>query len=72
MGRSDTRAHAATNISLATHRLAKTDDSWVHDVENFAWKHAHLNIHSSMMIDTLYQLLKGIAMVKSTIYPMVF
>jgi hypothetical protein len=42
--------------------LAKTDDTWVHDVENFAWKHPNLNIHKAMMIDVLHQLLKGITM----------
>jgi hypothetical protein len=42
--------------------LAKTDDIWVHDVENFAWKHPNLNLHKPMMIDVLHQLLKRITM----------
>ena len=42
--------------------LAKTDDTWVHNVENIAWKYPYLNIHSAMMVDPLHQLLKGIAM----------
>jgi hypothetical protein len=42
--------------------LAKTNDTWVHDVENFAWKHLYLNIHKAIMIDILHQLLKGITM----------
>ena len=42
--------------------LLKTDDTWVHDVENFTWKHPYLNIHKAMMIDVLHQLLKGITM----------
>jgi hypothetical protein len=42
--------------------LAKTDDTWVHDVENFTWKYPNLNIHKAMMIDVLHQLLKGITM----------
>lgn len=34
----------------------------VHMVDNFAWKHPHVNIHSAMMVDILHQLLKGIVM----------
>ncbi len=42
--------------------VEKSDDNWVHEVENFAWKHPYVNIHKTMMIDVLHQLLKGIAM----------
>jgi hypothetical protein len=57
------RTHKITQQQLSRQRqidLAKTDDTWVHDVENFAWKHPYLNIHKAMMIDVLHQLLKGI------------
>jgi hypothetical protein len=42
--------------------LARTGDTWVHNVKNFAWKHPNLIIHKAMMIDVLHQLLKGITM----------
>ena len=61
----DDRTHELTQEQIAHQRrsgLAKSDDTWVHDVENFAWKHANLNIHKAMMIDVLHQLLKGITM----------
>ena len=61
----DDRTHELTQQQIARQRqtgLAKTDDTWIHDVENFAWKHPYLNIHKAMMIDVLHQLLKGITM----------
>lgn len=33
---------------------------WVHDRDNFAWKHHLVNIHEVLHIDILHQLLKGI------------
>jgi len=61
----DDRTHELTQQQI-THQqqtgLSKSDDTWVHDVENFAWKHPYLNIHKAMMIDVLHQLLKGITM----------
>jgi hypothetical protein len=61
----DDRTHELTQRQIFCQRqtgLAKTDDTWVHDVENFAWKHSYVNIHKAMMIDVLHQLLKGITM----------
>ena len=61
----DHRTHELTQHQISRQRqtdLAKTDDTWVHDVENFAWKHPYLNIHSAMMVNPLHQLLKGITM----------
>ena len=61
----DYQTHELTKQQISRQRqtgLAKTDDSWVHNVENFAWKYLHLNIHWAMMVDILHQLLKGIAM----------
>jgi hypothetical protein len=61
----DNRTHELTQQQISRQRqtgIAKTDDTWVHDVENFAWKHPYLNIHKAMMIDVLHQLLKGITM----------
>jgi len=59
------RTHELTQQQISLQRqtgLAKTDNTWVHDVDNFAWKHPYLNIHKAMMIDVLHQLLKGITM----------
>src|SRR5580692_8117173 len=59
------RTHELTQQQIYRQRqtgLAKTDDTWGHDVENFAWKHPYVNIHKAMMIDVLHQLLKGITM----------
>ena len=39
--------------------MPKTDKDWVHLVKNFAWDHQLVNIHETLMIDVLYQLLKG-------------
>jgi hypothetical protein len=61
----DNRTHELTKLQISHQRqtgLAKTDDSWVHDIKNFAWNHPYLNIHRAMMVDILHQLLKGIAM----------
>src|SRR5580692_6023507 len=61
----DDRTHELTQQQIYHQRqtgLAKTDDTWVHDVENFTWKHPYVNIHKAMMIDVLHQLLKGITM----------
>jgi hypothetical protein len=43
----DDRTHELTQQQISYQRqtgLSKTDDDWVHDVENFAWKHPYLNI----------------------------
>lgn len=32
----------------------------IHPVQNFAWKHSYINIHQSIMVDILHQLLKGV------------
>lgn len=37
-----------------------TDEAWVHPVESFAWRHHLVNIHTSMTVDILHQLMKGI------------
>src|SRR5277367_6246025 len=61
----DDRTHEHTQQQIRhqlLHRVEKSDDNWVHEVENFAWKHPYLNIHKAMMIDVLHQLLKGIVM----------
>jgi hypothetical protein len=41
--------------------VPKGNNNWVHDIDNFAWAHQHLNIHQSMSVDILHQLYKGIA-----------
>jgi hypothetical protein len=61
----DDRTHEHTQRQIDHQRLHRVDvsnDNWVHEVENFAWKHPYLNIHKAMMVDILHQLLKGITM----------
>lgn len=71
---SDRRENLLTTWPIRTHEYMKSqvhvarnnlddevsvnDRMSVHDVPNFAWKHAHTNIQSAMMVDTLHQLLK--------------
>ena len=50
-----THKHTQQQInSQLLHRVEKSNDSWVHKVDNFAWKHPYLNIHKAIMIDVLY------------------
>ena len=35
---------------------------FVHPLDNFAWRHSFVNVHTVMMVDILHQLLKGIVM----------
>ena len=61
----DDRTHELTQQQISCQQqigLAKTDDTWIYDVENFAWKHPYLNIHKAMMIDVLHQLFESITM----------
>lgn len=39
--------------------IPENDDTWVHPVHNFAWSHPMVNIHGAMLVDILYQQLKG-------------
>ena len=43
-------------------QINQTDDDWIHSVINFTWKYHLVNIHSVMMINILYQLLKELMM----------
>ena len=43
-------------------KISKTDGSWVHDVDCFAFGHRYVNIHTTLMVDLLHQLLKGVLM----------
>jgi hypothetical protein len=57
------RTHQSTQEQLkkqSVSNVKKNDENWVHPVENFAWKHSHLNIHQAMTLDPLHQLLKGV------------
>jgi hypothetical protein len=57
------RTHQSTQNRLekqSVSNVKKPDEEWVHPVENFAWKHSHLNIHQAMTLDLLHQLLKGV------------
>jgi hypothetical protein len=60
----DKRTHEDTQAMLhhirENHSIKTSEDDWIHDVPNFAWGHAHANLHSSMMIDILHQLLQGL------------
>ena len=40
----------------------KIDENWIHDVKKFAWKHHLINIHKSMLVNVLHQLLKNMIM----------
>jgi hypothetical protein len=40
--------------------LIKNDSVWIHSMRNFAWSHMFINIHETMMINMLHQLLKRI------------
>jgi len=40
-------------------KISENDVTWVHSVDNFAWAHHLINIHTTMMIDVLHQLLKS-------------
>ena len=40
--------------------MIKNDFAWIHSVKNFAWSHMFVNIHKTMMINVLYQLLRRI------------
>ena len=42
--------------------VLKTDKEWVHNMKNFAWSHQLVNIHETMMVDVLHQLLKRMVM----------
>lgn len=53
---------AQSEQSDAQGRGRHKTDMDVHIVRNFAWKHAFVNIHTTMMVDILHQLLKGIVM----------
>ncbi len=40
--------------------IIENDFAWIHSVKNFAWSHMFINIHETMMINMLHQLLKKI------------
>ena len=58
-----TRTHKDMQTQIAKQKRQKIsprDDSWVHDIDNFAWHHSYINIYDSMSIDLLHQLHKGV------------
>ncbi len=40
--------------------MIENNSAWIHSVKNFAWSHMFVNIHKTMMINMLHQLLKRI------------
>ncbi len=40
--------------------MIENDSAWIHSVKNFAWSHMFVNIHETIMINVLHQLLKRI------------
>lgn len=40
--------------------IAKGDDNWVYDIDNFGWYHPHWNVYEGIAVDILHQLFKGI------------
>ena len=60
---SSPRTHVYTQNQIRKQKkdnTPKNDSDWVHPVPNFAWKHHLVNIHETMMLDPLHQLLKGV------------
>lgn len=56
------RTHQSTKTQISRQQrgdIPDNDTAWVHPVKNFAWSHHLVNIHETMMIDILHQLLKG-------------
>jgi len=59
------RTHKATLAQQERQREARidpVDSSWVHEVDCFAFGHPYVNIHKTLMVDILHQLLKGVMM----------
>ncbi|KAF2715839.1 hypothetical protein K431DRAFT_289888, partial [Polychaeton citri CBS 116435] len=59
------RTHKTTQQQHKRQRLSKIekkDVSWIHDINCFAYGHRYVNIHKTMMVDILHQLLKGVLM----------
>jgi len=40
--------------------MIENNFAWIHSVKNFAWSHMFVNIHETMIINVLHQLLKKI------------
>ena len=54
--------HQSTKNQISQQKdedISDNDPVWVHPVSNFAWNHHLINIHETMMIDVLHQLLKS-------------
>ena len=59
------RTHGSTQRQIMRQRLGnwrRDDAEWVHDIDCFAFGHAHVNIHATLAVDILHQLLKGVLM----------
>jgi hypothetical protein len=41
-------------------KISKAHDEWVHEYDNFGWRHAHVNIYDCIGSDMLHQLYKGL------------
>ncbi|KAJ9624432.1 hypothetical protein H2203_005167 [Taxawa tesnikishii (nom. ined.)] len=57
------RTHEETQQQISYQRMNPTDrdrEDWVHDIDSFAFGHPWVNIHATMMVDILHQLLKGV------------
>ncbi len=57
------QTHAFTRNQQRQQRknnMIENDFAWIHSVKNFAWSHIFVNIHETMMINVLHQLLKKI------------
>ena len=56
------RTHESTQMQLelqGSKQINPESTWWLHDINNFAWKHENVNIHRIVMPDILHQLLKG-------------
>jgi hypothetical protein len=59
------RTHGIIKTQLndqTRNKTSKTNNKWLHPIENFAWAHSTVNIYQAIMVDILYQLLKGLVM----------
>lgn len=56
------RTHEFTRKLIKRQRREGRNTVWVHDVQNFAWSHDHVNIHAIITPDILHQLKKGLLM----------
>jgi Plavaka transposase len=61
--RHESRSHYLTQLQHEKQQkedMDSRDPSWVHPIDNFAWKLPYANVHDAVAVDILHQLFKGI------------